>query len=77
MNNLAVHVCLYGWGDKIMRTVLFHDVMQSRSTAFLHDRRLLCTSNVSWRVFSTKRLQTINYRSLHTTEDEVSRVAEC
>ena len=45
-----------GGEDKIMCTIIFYDVMQSRSTAFLRGIRLVYTFSASSRVSSTKRL---------------------
>ena len=39
-----------------MCTVILYDAMQSHCTAFLYGRRLLCTFNAFWRVFSMQRL---------------------
>ena len=33
--------------DKITCTIVFYDIMQNYSTAFLHRRRLLCAFNAS------------------------------
>jgi len=55
--HLFCHGSSQGEWDRIMCTIIYlYDVIQIRSTAFLHRRRLLCTFNACWRVFSTKRL---------------------
>jgi len=41
-----------------MCTIPLYDVMQSRSIAFYHGRRLGCVFNTSWRVSSAKRIRT-------------------